>query len=172
MFLKRYLLGLTITLNLFANAVLGGEPGMTISARAGFARAHGNRMGTFWCAALDSVFLGRTDHCNDALLGYLERAARNMQKAEDRWPLDAPTNGGFMYWIPAGSKTIFISHPKHTEQLCVEHAGGLTTCMNPASDSVITLIDWGSTYPEWPIAVRILVNGEWRELTTTEAAEG
>ena len=77
--LRRYLLGLSLSLNVLASAVLGGDPTVTVSARAGHARAHGHMTGRVVCAilnVLDVTVDGSTpsgDHCTKAILHEQER---------------------------------------------------------------------------------------------------
>ncbi len=77
--LKRYLLGLSLSLNVLASAVLGGDPTVTVSARAGHARERGATAGRVVCAilnVLDITVDGQTasgDHCTKAVLHEQER---------------------------------------------------------------------------------------------------
>ena len=78
--LKRYLLGLTLALNQFGNAVSGCDPTMTISARSGFARDRGAGLGAASCAVLDVLFLewarhDELDHCEKAVIKHWQRRA-------------------------------------------------------------------------------------------------
>ena len=51
--MKHFLLGLSMAFNQLANAMLGGNPDMSISARAGYARDHGAKFGAGVCHVLD-----------------------------------------------------------------------------------------------------------------------
>lgn len=71
--LRRYLLGISLSLNIVASAILGGDPTVTVSARAGHARAKGAVTGRVVCAilnVLDVTVDGHTpegDHCDKAI---------------------------------------------------------------------------------------------------------
>lgn len=72
MFLGRYLLSLSMAFNQLANVVLGGNPDMSISARAGYARARGAKFGTGVCHVLDWLDwhdgdAPEGDHCQKAV---------------------------------------------------------------------------------------------------------
>ena len=67
-----WLLGLSMALNQLANALFGGDPDMSLSARAGYARAHGAKLGGAVCQLLDWVDphdgdSPRGDHCEIAI---------------------------------------------------------------------------------------------------------
>ncbi len=76
-----YFLRILIVTNELLNVVLGGNPQMSMSARAGFARAHGSFMGTFWCDFLERTAARNfvhprpvdMDHCNTSILKYQAR---------------------------------------------------------------------------------------------------
>lgn len=59
-----------IGLDQWANALLGGAPDETISARAGRARARGKRWGRVLCWVLDRLDPG---HCEEAVESERER---------------------------------------------------------------------------------------------------
>jgi len=74
---KRWLLGLSMALNQLANALLGGNPDMSVSARAAYAREHGNKVGASVCHVLDWLDPHdgdgpRGDHCDVAIAHDLE----------------------------------------------------------------------------------------------------
>lgn len=58
--MKRYLLNLLILLDEIGNTLTGGDPGETISSRAGKAMQAGKRWGCVLCKVLD---LFQRDHC-------------------------------------------------------------------------------------------------------------
>ena len=74
----RYLHRVTMGLNLLANTVLGGDPFMPVSARAGLAREEGSRTGAAMCEFLDWVDwhdgdAPEGDHCAVAVRNYRAR---------------------------------------------------------------------------------------------------
>ena len=74
----RWISGVVLALNQFGNALLGGDPQMTISARSGYARAKGAKVGTAVCHVLDWLDYRdadgpQGDHCAIAIRNY-ERA--------------------------------------------------------------------------------------------------
>lgn len=66
----RYLLGLSLAFNQLGNAITGGKPTQTVSARAAHARDHGSAVGRGVCAVLNAVDLHyerpNEDHCQKA----------------------------------------------------------------------------------------------------------
>lgn len=154
--IKRYLLGLSLTLNLFVSAIAGGQPGMTISARAGFARADGSTAAACLCQTLDFFFRGPGDHCAEAMAGYYTRAAGQLN---DRWVPDS--SGGFMWWHPSRSMTVFVQVPIGTERVCAYDDAGGESCTAPAAGDWLVLVAWNETMPA---GVRIFYGGLWQEL--------
>lgn len=79
----RYLLRILIATNQLSNALLGGDPQMSMSARAGFAREQHSKLGTFWCATFDLMdhhhlnprYPVDADHCTIAIVDYRLRKA-------------------------------------------------------------------------------------------------
>jgi hypothetical protein len=76
--LKRWLLAMSMALNQLANTILGGDPDMSVSARAGLAREHGARGGRIACHLLDWIDphdgdrpIG--DHCTIAVRNHKEQ---------------------------------------------------------------------------------------------------
>ncbi len=63
--MRRWVVDVLIGLDQWANAVLGGAPDETISARAGRARVAGQLWGRALCAFLDWLDPG---HCEDAVV--------------------------------------------------------------------------------------------------------
>lgn len=55
MFAARYLLNLSMALNQLASAILAGNPHMSTSARAGYARERGSKGGAFVCHLLEAI---------------------------------------------------------------------------------------------------------------------
>ena len=53
MIVTHYLLAVALACNQLGNAILGGDPGMTTSARAGYARAQGHHLGAGVCRVLE-----------------------------------------------------------------------------------------------------------------------
>lgn len=53
--LKRWLIGVLMAANQLGNAILGGDPDMSVSARAGYAREHGSKFAAGVCRVLDWV---------------------------------------------------------------------------------------------------------------------
>ena len=51
--MKHFLLGISMALNQLVNALLGGDVDMSVSARAGYARNKGAKVGTAVCHVLD-----------------------------------------------------------------------------------------------------------------------
>lgn len=76
----RYLGAVTVALNQLASAATGGDPQMSMSARAAFSREAGSKLGTFWCATLDLMdhhhpdkqgrYRNGADHCEIAIVDY------------------------------------------------------------------------------------------------------
>ena len=60
----KYIMGVLVGLDQWANTWLGGDPDETISSRAGKAKRRGNRWGRWLCKGLDILDPG---HCNDAI---------------------------------------------------------------------------------------------------------
>ena len=60
----RYLQNLLIGLDEFANTLLGGAPGDTISGRAGRAAKDGRVWGRFLCYLLNKI---QKNHCTEAI---------------------------------------------------------------------------------------------------------
>lgn len=58
--MKQYLLNFAILLDELGNTLTGGDPGETISSRAGKAMQEGNRFACVLCRFLD---LFQKDHC-------------------------------------------------------------------------------------------------------------
>lgn len=75
----RWLAALCLASNHWGNALLGGEADMTISARAGYARAKGSKVGAGMCHFLDWTDHRdgddpvRGDHCDIAVANYEAR---------------------------------------------------------------------------------------------------
>jgi len=75
---KHWLLRIMIASNQMINALIGGDPQMSMSARAGFAREAGSHLGAFWCKVLDvpdihhhnPKYPDDADHCTIAILNY------------------------------------------------------------------------------------------------------
>ena len=63
--MKRWLLGISMAFNQLFSALLGGDPDISVSARAGYARAGGSGTGTVVCQILDWL----DPHDGDALKG-------------------------------------------------------------------------------------------------------
>lgn len=59
----RYLYSLGAALSILVNALVGGLPTQTLSARADVARARQRRWGCVLCAILDSI---ERDHCKNS----------------------------------------------------------------------------------------------------------
>jgi len=75
--MSAYLLRIAIALDAFVQATFRvGVIGVTISARAGTAKAHGHRWGCWLCAALDhATWIGfGPGHCEQAIISDRERA--------------------------------------------------------------------------------------------------
>jgi hypothetical protein len=62
--LGKYVMGVLIGLDQWANTVLGGDPDETISSRAGKSKRQGGRLGKWLCKGLDLIDPG---HCEDAI---------------------------------------------------------------------------------------------------------
>ena len=79
----RYFIHILIALNQLGNTIIGGDPQMSMSARAGFAREHHSKLGTYWCSTLDLFdhhhpnvkYPDGADHCTIAVIDYRERKA-------------------------------------------------------------------------------------------------
>ena len=87
--LKRYLLGLTMALNQFANALLGGNPDEALSSRLGRARENGSKVGQVVCAVIEFIDLHEPlpdegDHCDRAMEHHLERLLRDANAAQPK----------------------------------------------------------------------------------------
>ena len=64
--MKQYLWNLIIALDQLGNALLGGDPDETISARLGRSQLRGSRYGHWLAVLLDKIDPG---HCRRAALG-------------------------------------------------------------------------------------------------------
>lgn len=75
--LARYAIAVSIAGNQLGNALTGGDPGQTISARAGMARDHGSHVGAGVCAVLNVIDHRHErpgeDHCQKAIRHLRER---------------------------------------------------------------------------------------------------
>lgn len=77
--LKFFLTGLSLAVNQLVNAMTGGAPEMTVSARAGYARERGSKAGTAVCRVLEAMDVHPysnepgTDHCQFAIRNYEAR---------------------------------------------------------------------------------------------------
>lgn len=71
--LKLYLFNVALGLDLFASAVLGGNPGETLSGRAGSAYEQGKLRGRIFCPLINFV-MRDPQHCQQARLGDILRA--------------------------------------------------------------------------------------------------
>lgn len=56
------------------NVITMGQPGMTVSARAGYARDNGSKVGAGLCRVLDVVDLKSHDHCTNAIIAHEVRS--------------------------------------------------------------------------------------------------
>lgn len=70
--MKKWLGAVVMALNQTFNALLGGDPDMAVSARAGYARARGSRFGSAVCRVLDWLDprdgdAPQGDHCDIAI---------------------------------------------------------------------------------------------------------
>ena len=70
--LKSFFLGLSMAFNQLFNAATGGNPDMSVSARAGYARDKGAKVGTAVCHILDWLDphdgdSPKGDHCDIAI---------------------------------------------------------------------------------------------------------
>ena len=70
--MKRWLLAVVMALNQLGNAILGGDPDMSVSARVGYARARGSTFAAGTCHVLDWIDPRdgdalRGDHCDVAV---------------------------------------------------------------------------------------------------------
>lgn len=82
---RAYLFSVAVSGEAVINVAYGGTDGMTLSARAGYARAIGKRWGHIVCRVLDSI---HCDHCrkaidndiarNKALLVYLQMIGKRL----------------------------------------------------------------------------------------------
>lgn len=73
----KYFLGLLMAFNQLGNAILGGNPDMSVSARAGYAREHNSKVGTGACHLFDWIDPrdgdGKEgDHCDIAVRHHKE----------------------------------------------------------------------------------------------------
>ncbi len=73
--MKHYLIRILIAANQLTSTLLGGNPQMSLSARAGYAREAGSHLGTMWCGALDAGHHHSEgdDHCTVAMRHYRVR---------------------------------------------------------------------------------------------------
>lgn len=79
--MKKWILAVSMAANQFFNALIGGNPQMSTSARAGYAREAGSRGGRVACAVLEAIDFHpfRTDvdrnldHCQIAVRNYEAR---------------------------------------------------------------------------------------------------
>jgi hypothetical protein len=78
--MKRWLIAISIGANQFVNAIVGGSPSETVSARAAIAREHGSTGGRRVCVVLDVIDVKKKingeDHCAKALRHLHERVER------------------------------------------------------------------------------------------------
>ena len=73
--MMRWLASVVMALNQLGNALLGGNPDMTVSARAGYARAKGAKLGAGVCEVLDLLDprdgdSPKGDHCDIAVTNH------------------------------------------------------------------------------------------------------
>lgn len=73
--MKAYLLAILIALDQLANAVLGGSPDETLSARAWRMEQKGRPAGRYLRPFIDALFwpIGQANHCQDAYISELNR---------------------------------------------------------------------------------------------------
>ena len=81
--MKHWAVRVMIALNQCINATTGGDPQMSLSARAGFARDHGSHIAHVWCKVFDtfdrhhpnptSLWTPGMDHCDLAIVEYRHR---------------------------------------------------------------------------------------------------
>lgn len=71
--MKAYFLNVAIGLDLFASAILGGQPGETISGRAGRAYQQNKLWGRLAAPVIDWL-LRNPNHCVDAIQSDIRRA--------------------------------------------------------------------------------------------------
>lgn len=79
--MKHWLISILIAANQLGNALTGGDPQMSISARSGFAREHGSRIGKIMCKLEDipdihhpnPKYPDHADHCIIAIIDYRNR---------------------------------------------------------------------------------------------------
>jgi hypothetical protein len=84
-FLGRYLLGLMIAINQLTNAITGGDPQTSVSARIAEARDHGHRAAKVLCAMIEKIDFhppNRPDHCTEAERIHLERMLKGLAHEE------------------------------------------------------------------------------------------
>jgi hypothetical protein len=82
--MRHLLLSVAIATNQLINAATGGDPQMSISARAAFAREHGSKLGKFWCGTFDkfdhhhlsTYYPSDADHCDIAIIDYRDRKGK------------------------------------------------------------------------------------------------
>lgn len=74
-----YFQNLMLGLDEFANTLVGGAPGETISGRAGRARDNGWRWGKVLCFILDKI---EKNHCSNAILNDTKGRHRESLKIE------------------------------------------------------------------------------------------
>lgn len=73
--MKGYFLSLLMALNQLVNTIAGGDPDMAVSARAGYARERGSKVGAAICHTLNWFDLRDAqapegDHCTLAMRNY------------------------------------------------------------------------------------------------------
>ena len=72
---------IAIAANQLFNAMIGGDPQMSPSARAGLAREHGSKGGAVACKIMDWIDFKdgdgpKGDHCEEAVTTYWTRKAK------------------------------------------------------------------------------------------------
>lgn len=76
--MKHWLLAVSMAANQLVNALTGGNPQMSVSARAGYAREHGSKGGIVTCRVLEFLDVHpfshtKEDHCQIAIRNYETR---------------------------------------------------------------------------------------------------
>jgi hypothetical protein len=86
---RRFLGVVWLAANQTVNTLIGGDPQMTMSARAGYARERGSRAAAGACRFLDVLDLRdgdapEGDHCDIAVRNYEARIKASKEKIDDR----------------------------------------------------------------------------------------
>lgn len=88
---RAYAFNLFVSVDIVANAVIGGDPGETISSRAGKGKLKGQPVHTFLSRIIDLIFemlFSQKDHCVKSIQG--DEGKNAISKVIDRYKAGEP----------------------------------------------------------------------------------